>query len=143
MWKSRSQWQRGPRRESTAARYMGLRVRIPPGAWQSVNCDRCVMSSTGICDRLISRPDESYRVCVCVCVSLSVIKGDNNLYVCNRWVNRGKDKVSKKTMRRAWSWSNLHQSLQCLQEMRQNTEGCSHGSLAPGREANMTLDPCG
>jgi len=32
----RSQWPRGLRRRSTAARLLGLWVRIPPGAWMSV-----------------------------------------------------------------------------------------------------------
>ena len=36
MWCSRSQWPRGLRRRSTAARLLGLWVRIPPGAWMSV-----------------------------------------------------------------------------------------------------------
>ena len=33
----RSPWPRGRRRESTAARLLGLRVRIPQGAWMSVS----------------------------------------------------------------------------------------------------------
>jgi hypothetical protein len=35
---SRSQWPRGLRRRSTAARLLGLWVRIPPGAWMFVLC---------------------------------------------------------------------------------------------------------
>jgi len=34
--------------------------RIPPGAWMC--CLLCVLSGTGLCDRLISRPEESYRL---------------------------------------------------------------------------------
>ena len=34
--KSRSQWPRGLRRRSTAARLLRLWVRIPPGAWMFV-----------------------------------------------------------------------------------------------------------
>jgi hypothetical protein len=41
---------------------LGLRVRIPPGAWMSVSCECCVLSGRGLCDRLITRPEESYRV---------------------------------------------------------------------------------
>jgi hypothetical protein len=39
-------------------RLLGLRVRIPPGAWVSISCDCCVLS--GLCDGLITRPEESY-----------------------------------------------------------------------------------
>jgi hypothetical protein len=61
----RSQWQRGLRRRSTAARLLRLWVRIPPGAWMSV-C--CVLSGRGLCDGLIARPEESYRLWRVVCV---------------------------------------------------------------------------
>jgi len=64
----RSQWRRGLRRRSTAARLLGLLVRIPPGAWMSVCCECCVLSGRGLCDELITRPEESYRLrCVVVC----------------------------------------------------------------------------
>ena len=40
----RTQWPRGLRRWSAAARLLGLRVRIPPqGAWMSVSCECCVL----------------------------------------------------------------------------------------------------
>jgi hypothetical protein len=39
---SRSQWRSGLRRGSAAARLLGLRVRIPPGAWIFVCCECCV-----------------------------------------------------------------------------------------------------
>jgi hypothetical protein len=46
----------------TAARLLGLWVRIPPRAWMSVCCDCCVLSGRGLCDELVTRPEESYRV---------------------------------------------------------------------------------
>ena len=62
---SRSQLARGLRRSSTAARLLRLWVRIPPAAWMSFFC---VLSDRGLCDELITRPEESYRLwCVVVC----------------------------------------------------------------------------
>jgi hypothetical protein len=58
----RSQWPCGLRSGSTAARLLGLWVRIPPEAWMSVCCECCVLSGRGLCDRLITHPEESYRV---------------------------------------------------------------------------------
>jgi hypothetical protein len=43
-------------------------VRIPPVAWMFVCCECCVLSGRGLCDALITRPEESYRLwCVSVC----------------------------------------------------------------------------
>ena len=40
----------------------------PDGAWMSVCCECCVLSGRGLCDGLITRPEESYRLwCVVVC----------------------------------------------------------------------------
>jgi hypothetical protein len=35
----------------------------PPGAWMSVSCDCCVLSRRVLCVGLITRPEESYRMC--------------------------------------------------------------------------------
>jgi hypothetical protein len=59
---SRSQWPCGLRRGSAAARLLGLWVRIPPRAWMSVSSECCVLSGRGLCDGLVTRPEESYRV---------------------------------------------------------------------------------
>ena len=65
---SRSQWPRGLRRRSAAARLLRSWVRIPPGAWMFVCCECRVLSGRGLCDELITRPEESYRLwCVVVC----------------------------------------------------------------------------
>ena len=58
----RSQWPRSLRRRSSAARLLRLWVRIPPGAWMFVCCECCVLSGRGLCDGLITRPEESYRL---------------------------------------------------------------------------------
>ena len=43
-------------------------VRIPPGTWIFVCCECRVLSGRGLCDELIARPEESYRLwCVVVC----------------------------------------------------------------------------
>jgi hypothetical protein len=59
-----SQCPRGLRRGSTAARLLGLWVRIPPRTWMYASCECCVLSGRGLCDELVPRPEESYRVCV-------------------------------------------------------------------------------
>jgi hypothetical protein len=58
----RSQWPCGLKRRSSAARLLRSWVRIPPGARKFVCCEWCVLSGRGLCDRLITRPEESYRL---------------------------------------------------------------------------------
>ena len=58
----RSQWPRGLRRRFSAARLLRLWVRIQPGVWMFVCCECCVLSGRGLCDGLITRPEESYRL---------------------------------------------------------------------------------
>ena len=50
-----------------AARLLRSWVRIPSGAWIFVSCECRVLSGRGLCDELITRPEESYRLC-CVVV---------------------------------------------------------------------------
>ena len=50
-----------------AARLLRSWVQIPPGAWIFVCCECHVLSGRGLCDELITRPEESYRLC-CVVV---------------------------------------------------------------------------
>jgi hypothetical protein len=52
----------GLRCRSSAARLLRLWVRIPPRAWMFVGCECCVLSGRGLCDELITRPEESYRL---------------------------------------------------------------------------------
>jgi hypothetical protein len=58
---SRSQWPRGLSSRS-ATRLLRSWVRIPPGAWIFVCCECRVLSGRGLCDELITRPEESYRL---------------------------------------------------------------------------------
>jgi len=61
-FQSRSQWPRGLRRTCRSAAACLLRswVRIPPGAWISVSRECYELSGRGLCDELITRPEESY-----------------------------------------------------------------------------------
>jgi hypothetical protein len=61
-WKRRLKWPRALRRRTAAACLLGLRVRIPPEAWTSVSCECCMLSGRGLCDGVISHPEESYRM---------------------------------------------------------------------------------
>ena len=64
------QWDSNSRSQQVsgrAARLLRSWVRIPPGAMIFV-CRECrVLSGSGLCDELITRPEESYRLC-CVVV---------------------------------------------------------------------------
>ena len=56
------------RRVSAAAGLLKLWVRIPPGAWMLASCECCVSSGRGLCDELVTRLEESYRLwCIIVC----------------------------------------------------------------------------
>ena len=50
-----------------AAHLLRSWVRIPSGAWIFVCCECRALSGRGLCDELITRPEESYRLC-CVVV---------------------------------------------------------------------------
>jgi len=49
-----------------AARLLRSWVRIPPGAWILFCCECRVLSGRGLCDELITRLEESYRLCCVV-----------------------------------------------------------------------------
>ena len=68
-----SQWSRGLRRRSAVAHLLRLWVRIPPGAWMFVGCECCVLSGRGLCDELITRPEESYRMWCVVMYDLETL----------------------------------------------------------------------
>jgi hypothetical protein len=51
-------------------------VRIPPGAWTFVCCECCVLSGRGLCDELITRPEESYRMWCVVMYDLENLKNE-------------------------------------------------------------------
>jgi hypothetical protein len=59
----RSRWPRGMRNRSSAVWLLGSWIRIPLGTWMFVSCVymlSCV--GRGLCDGLITRPEECYRV---------------------------------------------------------------------------------
>jgi hypothetical protein len=64
----RSQCPRSPRRSSAAAPLLSWWVGSPSGAWIFVFFECCVLSGRGLCDGLVTRPRESYRLwCVVQC----------------------------------------------------------------------------
>ena len=61
------QWPLGLRRGSATVRLLGLRGSIPSGSTDACLLWMLVLSGGGLCVRLITRPEESYRVwCVWV-----------------------------------------------------------------------------
>ena len=58
----RSQWPHGVRRGSVAARLLGLRGFESLWKHGYLSLKSCVLSGGGLCDGLITRPEESYRV---------------------------------------------------------------------------------
>jgi hypothetical protein len=65
---ARSQWPSGLKRGSAAARLLGFWVGIRPGSCTFVFCESCALSGRGLCERLIPRIEETYRLwCVIVC----------------------------------------------------------------------------
>ena len=58
----RYRWPCGLWRRSAAARPLRLRVQNSPGSWMFVCCECCVLSGEGLCDELITVPEESYWV---------------------------------------------------------------------------------
>ena len=57
-----------------AARLLRPWVRVAPGAWIFVCCECRVLSGRGLCDELINRPEESYRLCCVVVCNLETSK---------------------------------------------------------------------
>jgi len=55
------------KRESSAARLLEMRIRIPPGAWMSVSYECCVLSGRGLCVGLITRPESRTECGVSEC----------------------------------------------------------------------------
>jgi len=47
---------------SVAPRLLRLRAQIPLGAWMFVCCECCVLLGRGLCDELITHPEESYHL---------------------------------------------------------------------------------
>jgi len=84
--------------------WQGLRVRISPWAWISVCCECCILSSTGLCDGLILRPEESCPVCVCV--SLNVNRGNSSPQQL-QWIGRGGQTKKERKKEREKDYSRI------------------------------------
>jgi hypothetical protein len=109
-------WPRSLRRRSAAARLLRLWVRIPAGTWMSVCCECCVLSGRGICDELITRPEESYwRWCVVECDL-------ETSWMRRPWPNGGGGcRAQKKNRVHLWKVSDF---IQLCGEERKVTHGC-------------------
>jgi hypothetical protein len=81
-----TQWPPDLMLRSTAERLLGSWVRIPPvGMDFFVTCTVLVLPGRGLCDGLIPRPEESYRLwCVSECDQAKT----NNLDTCYEQVGR-------------------------------------------------------
>jgi hypothetical protein len=55
-----------------AAHLLRSWVRLPPGALIFVCCECRVLSGRGLCDELIVRPEESYRLCYIIVCDLEI-----------------------------------------------------------------------
>ena len=81
---------------SKAARLLRLWFRIPPGTWMFVCCECCVLSGRSLCDGLITRSEESYRLWRVVVCDLETSKEEaKGRYravenTTNRFVTQGK-----------------------------------------------------
>jgi hypothetical protein len=83
----------GQKRGSSAVRLLGLRARVPPGAWMSVSCECCVLSGIGLCVGLITRPEEFYRMG-------GMSEGDREAWIKRRpWPTRGCRAIGDKVTR--------------------------------------------
>ena len=78
-----SRWLRGLTCWSVAARFLWLRVRIPPGSWISVSCDCCVLLGRGL-----RRADHSSRGVLPSVVSVTECDRESST-VRRPWPTRG------------------------------------------------------
>jgi hypothetical protein len=85
-------WPRGLRRRSVAARLLRSWVRTPLGAWIFVCCDCCVLSVRGLCDELITRSKESYRLWRVVVCDLEISKMSRPWTALGRSVTKKREK---------------------------------------------------
>jgi hypothetical protein len=77
---SRSEWPRVLKRRSAAVGVLGLRVRIPLGAWIPLSCESCVYYGyTPLMEIDPLSREFLPSVCVCVCVYVCVIQYDQVL----------------------------------------------------------------
>jgi len=83
-----------PACRSAAARLLRLWFRIPVGAWMFVCCECCVLSGRGLCDELITRPEESYRLWRVVVCDLE------NSWMRRLWVTGGLSLQKQKTKKK-------------------------------------------
>ena len=87
-----SQWPSSLQRGSAAARLLKLLVRDPLETQMFVSCKCCVLSGRGLCDELITRPEESYRLWYVVVCDLETSR------MRRPWPTLGRSATEKKNM---------------------------------------------
>ena len=113
----RSQWPHGLRRRSAAALQLILWVRIPPGTWMSISCECCVLSGRGLCDELITCPEESYRLwCVLPTVVRHCVWDLKTSWMRRPWPALGRSVPPPKKKKLPCTFLQFHQSQLCSWE---------------------------
>jgi hypothetical protein len=93
-----------PGLRSAAARLLRSWVLIPPGAWMFIYCECCVLSGRGLCDELITHPEESYRLwCVVVC-DLETSRMRRPWPALGRSATGGGESLVLNDTNRMWQW---------------------------------------
>jgi len=77
----RSQWLHGLWRRSVVTHLLRLWLQILPGAWVSACCECCLLSARGLCDELITHPEESFWLVCCLVQSRNLINEETIAHV--------------------------------------------------------------
>ena len=77
----------------------------------SVCCDCCVLSGRGLCEGLITRPEESYRLWCVVCDIETTKIFVNEESKAHYGAKREREREKELVRRRSWNISNYYSSI--------------------------------